>query len=539
MACPPAVFDTLPGQGAACLAALPPARAASAPALAGPASRFDPVRFFIRSLPSQSPPLSPAPLPADRPAGHARAVDAPAGPRPSACPGLVRVVATGDGGLCRVRLPGGRLDAAAARALAAAAREHGSGVLDATNRANLQIRGVRAGHETALAAALIEAGLGPRENDTTNPGSRAGQRPDLAAAALRDDVRNVMLSPAAGRDPAALADTRALGAALLDRLQGEPRFAALSPKCSLSIDGGEALAELAHPHDLWFSAYRDASGALRYAFGLAGHAPVAADDPPALASVAPEQVVDCAHALLLAFLELAPKDARRIRDALASLSAEQLLAHAAARLMPAPRHDAALRQWRRAPADLARRFGIHDEMNAATRQVGGQVPLGRLDAATLEALAALAERDGDGTLRFTPWQGVLLPAVREPAAEAALASLASLGVVCTADAPLAHLVACAGSTGCARAQADTKADARALAARLAEHGTAPLELHLSGCPRACAQPWPAAATLLAVNPGRYDLYRRDGGSGFGRLASRHLTIDQAAAMLAASPRHQD
>ncbi|MBU9278420.1 hypothetical protein KTE17_35700, partial [Burkholderia gladioli] len=102
MACPPAVFDTLPGQGAACLAALPPARAASAPALAGPASRFDPVRFFIRSLPSQSPPLSPAPLPADRPAGHARAVDAPAGPRPSACPGLVRVVATGDGGLCRV-----------------------------------------------------------------------------------------------------------------------------------------------------------------------------------------------------------------------------------------------------------------------------------------------------------------------------------------------------------------------------------------------------------------------------------------------------
>ncbi|MEX3526424.1 MAG: precorrin-3B synthase [Burkholderia sp.] len=438
---------------------------------------------------------------------------------------MVRVVATGDGGLCRVRLPGGWLDAAAARALAAAAREHGSGELDATNRANLQIRGVRAGHEAALAAALIAA----------DPGSRPGPPPDLAAAALRDDVRNLMLSPAAGRDPAALADTRALGAALLDRLQDEPRFAALSPKCSLSIDGGEALAELAHPHDLWFSAYRDAHGALRYAFGVAGHTPVAADDPPALASVAPEQVVDCAHALLLAFLELAPPEAKRIRDALASLDAKQLLAHAAARLTPAPQRDAALTAWRRAPADLARRFGIHNEMNAATRQVGGQVPLGRLDAATLEALAALAERDGDGTLRFTPWQGVLLPAVREQTAEAALASLASLGVACTADAPLAHLVACAGSTGCARARADTKADARALAERRA----APLEIHLSGCPRACAQPWPAAVTLIAVEPGRYDLYRRDGDNGFGRLAARHLTIDQAAAMLAASPRHQD
>ncbi|KHJ59501.1 precorrin-3B synthase, partial [Burkholderia glumae] len=73
----------------------------------------------------------------------------------------MRVVATKDGGLCRVRLPGGRLDARAARALAAAARTHASGALDATNRANLQIRGVRAGREAALAAALIDAGLGP------------------------------------------------------------------------------------------------------------------------------------------------------------------------------------------------------------------------------------------------------------------------------------------------------------------------------------------------------------------------------------------
>ncbi|KAB0643895.1 precorrin-3B synthase, partial [Burkholderia diffusa] len=42
----------------------------------------------------------------------------PASPavRPSACPGLVRVVAAADGGLCRIKLPGGRLDARQARA---------------------------------------------------------------------------------------------------------------------------------------------------------------------------------------------------------------------------------------------------------------------------------------------------------------------------------------------------------------------------------------------------------------------------------------
>ncbi len=108
---------------------------------------------------------------------------------------------------------------------------------------------------------------------------------------------------------------------------------------------------------------------------------------------------------------------------------------------------------------------------------------------------------------------------------AALASLAALGVVCTADAPLAHLVACTGSTGCARALADTKADAlRALAARLAEHGTAPLELHLSGCPRACAAALARAPlTLLAVHRRAATTFTgATGGSGFGQGSPRAI-----------------
>lgn len=79
--------------------------------------------------------------------------------RPSACPGLVRVVAAADGGLCRIKLPGGRFDAARARAIAAVARTHGSGVIEATNRANLQVRGIRDGEADALSHALIAAGL--------------------------------------------------------------------------------------------------------------------------------------------------------------------------------------------------------------------------------------------------------------------------------------------------------------------------------------------------------------------------------------------
>jgi precorrin-3B synthase len=37
-------------------------------------------------------------------------------------------------------------------------------------------------------------------------------------------------------------------------LQSHPRFHELSAKFAVQLDGGEALAMLEHPHDLWLSA---------------------------------------------------------------------------------------------------------------------------------------------------------------------------------------------------------------------------------------------------------------------------------------------
>ena len=100
-----------------------------------------------------------------------------------------------DGGICRVKLPGGVLHSAQARAIGEAARRYASGTLELTNRSNLQIRGVLPGQESALIGALLAAGVGPR----------------VAAA---DDVRNLLLSPAAGLDPQARMDVRPLAGQL-------------------------------------------------------------------------------------------------------------------------------------------------------------------------------------------------------------------------------------------------------------------------------------------------------------------------------------
>ena len=90
-----------------------------------------------------------------------------------------------------------------------------------------------------------------------------------------------------------------------------------------------------------------------------------------------------------------------------------------------------------------------------------------------------------------------------------------------------------------------------------------VEVHLSGCIRSCAAAHCAPYTLLAVEPGRYDLYERSvpangesvpSGTAsatrlsgddalcaqrFGRRIATHLTIAEAAVALGAAARRSD
>ncbi|SDR56398.1 precorrin-3B synthase [Paraburkholderia tuberum] len=443
-------------------------------------------------------------------------------PRSSACPGLLRIVPARDGGICRIKLPGGVLSAAQARAIADASTRHANGAAELTNRANLQLRGVRNGHEAALSAALIGAGLGP-----------------AGALSCADDVRNVMISPAAGRDPHALIDTTPLCGELLTLLQGDARLVALSPKFALLLDGGEQLARVDHPHDVWLAASADEEG-VRFVFGLAGcPAPAGENSNPrdhrdsngtgALAAVPASRVPALLRALLHTFLDLAPADATRMRDLLATQCADALLRHAQRYVDFPLARDASLSHWQRhIAADPSLRLGAHAQRGDGSSHVGGQPPLGRIDAATLRALAALAQKHGNGRLHATPWQSVLLPDIATTAVPAVLAKLIALGLACDPAQAITHVIACAGSAGCAKGLADTKTDALQLAERL----PAGVDVHLTGCPRSCAAAHRAPYTLLAAAPGLYDLYRRDGRPGFGQCVAPQLTIDEAAALLA-------
>lgn len=414
--------------------------------------------------------------------------------RPSACPGLLRIVQALDGGICRIKLAGGSITAAQANAVADAAHAYAGGVIEATNRANLQIRGIGA-EQQALIALLLAAGLGPSN-------------------AAGDDVRNLMLSPSAGIDPQMLFDTRPLADQILATLQSHPRFHELSAKFAVQLDGGEALAMLEHHHDLWLSAFVR-KGETLLAFGLAGCPGL--DAPRAAVPLAQGHAL--VVAVLDAFLDLATPEQTRMRH----LPVDNLMSRLDLPLLP-------IDGFKRPPSGALLHLGTYPQTQKNQFYVAAIAPLGRLNAAMLKGAAQLASEYGDATLRFTPWQGVLLPNIEKP--YAVTERLAQLGFLCSVDQPLAHMTACTGSSGCGKALADTKADAVQLAALQPGH-----DVHLSGCPRSCAAAHTAPVTLLAVSPGHYDLYFRDAAhAGFGRLHARTLSIEAAGALLRARPR---
>ncbi|MEQ3631377.1 precorrin-3B synthase [Sulfitobacter sp. D7] len=101
------------------------------------------------------------------------------------CPGALRPMLSGDGLVVRLRVPQGRLTPAQARGVAELALRYGNGMLDLSNRGNLQLRGIdperREGLIDALRAlALIDVNEGAerRRNLMVMPFWQAGDDTD-------------------------------------------------------------------------------------------------------------------------------------------------------------------------------------------------------------------------------------------------------------------------------------------------------------------------------------------------------------------------
>lgn len=150
------------------------------------------------------------------------------------CPGAHRPMLSGDGYVVRVRPRLAQLSAEQALGLCEAAMRHGAGLIDLTNRANLQVRGVAGDAVMPLLADLGALGL---------------LDPDEAT----ETRRNIVLAP----DWVEGDETEWLAMELAARLDELP---ALPPKMGFAVDAGAAPVLAGVPGD--FRIERGVSGGL-------------------------------------------------------------------------------------------------------------------------------------------------------------------------------------------------------------------------------------------------------------------------------------
>jgi precorrin-3B synthase len=352
-----------------------------------------------------------------------------------------------DGGVARIRVPGGRLSAAAFRAVTAAARELGDGGIELTSRANLQLRGL--GPAAPLGARLVEAGLLP--------------------SASHELVRNIVASPLTGRAGPGLTDVGPVVAALDEALRADASLAALPGRFLFAVDDGRG--DVA-----WLGA--DVSAVLVYpstAAVLLGGA-----DLGLRAGLG--DVTDLMLACAAAFL--------------AERDGEWRLAE----LPPATLDRVATRvggptgggELPLAPSISTGPLGPVHQHDGRTALVAG-APLGFLDQAQAAALGAAAAE-----LVITPWRSVVVPDLERAGPVAA--RLADVGLLLDPGAP--RVSACVGRPGCAKALADVRADAGPV------EGADHVPVHWSGCARRCGRPRGEVVDLVATGDG-YAVTRGD------------------------------
>jgi ferredoxin-nitrite reductase len=153
----------------------------------------------------------------------------------------------------------------------------------------------------------------------------------------------------------------------------------------------------------------------------------------------------------------------------------------------------------RSPFDRAAHVGVHPQKQPGCSWIGVVLPVGKLTAAQMRGLAEVARDHGDGDIRLTVWQNLILSGVRSERLAAAQARIAALGLSTSANSIRAGLIACTGNVGCKFAASDTKRHAEEIAAwcerRVALDG--PVNIHLTGCHHSCAQHYIGDIGLLA------------------------------------------
>jgi len=400
--------------------------------------------------------------------------------------------------MMRLRLPAGIITSEQMRVLAEIVQRYGEdGNVDITTRQNLQLRGIR-----------IE--------DVPDIFRRLQTVEMTSVQSGMDNVRNITTSPIAGLDADELMDVRQLAQQVQDMItsngEGNPEFTNLPRKFNIAIEGGRDNSIHAEINDVAFvPAFKGEQLGFNVLVGGFFSAKRCEAAIPMNVWIAPEGVVALCRAILEVYRDhglRANRQKSRLMWLIDEWGLEKFRTEVEQRL-GAPLATAADKDemdW-----DKRDHIGVFPQKQAGLNYVGLQIPVGRLFADDMFELARLAEVYGNGEMRLTVEQNLVIANVPDSRLEALLPE-PILEKFSIAPSPLVRsLVSCTGAQFCNFALIETKNRAIALMRELESEVelTRPVRIHWTGCPNSCGQPQVADIGLMGTK------VRKDGKAAEG------------------------
>ena len=382
--------------------------------------------------------------------------------------------------MMRIGLPNGLLTAHQLHVIADLTEKYARGVADITTRQNIQLHWLTIEALPEVVDALTAIGLSPK-------------------GACGDVVRNVTGCPLAGLDGHELIDASPLAVEVAHKLTANPEFYNLPRKFKISITGCPLWCSYPEINDIGLTALkRTVNGVeeIGYSMRIGG----GLSNEPHLAVrlnafIPQDKAYDAIHAVCEIFRE---QDALRVSRTAARIkylfmkhgwTAESMLAAIEAKL--GYKFDAA--DEGPIADDVYRdHVGVRAQKQAGLSSIGATVLNGRLNPEQLRALAALSEKYGDGHLRATIMQNIVLVNIPNAQVQEVVQQVVALGLQVEPTVFYRGAIACTGTEFCKLAIAETKAFAKWLVGEMEERLPGfdqQLKLHVTGCTNSCGQSW--------------------------------------------------
>lgn len=402
------------------------------------------------------------------------------------CPGALAPMESGDGLLMRAKVVGSRLTLGQAREIANISLECGNGLLDLSQRAQLQMRGMKETTREAAQQRLKAIDL-------------------LAPDAATESVLNIIASPVRG----GAFDANEMAGQLARGIMGDRALRALPGKFLFLVDEGGAPGLFDVAADIRLEAYSD-----KIAIVLDG-----ARDLAVVAT--PEEAIDVALALARAFVSLRGGRAfqlRRMRALVEALGANSVLRRAGVQAEP----------YRSSCRGASMRDLLGARTPAGACFAGVAAPFGRWFAKDLAQFVEIVLQGGGEELRLTPWRTLLAVTPSFEFAVRVVDAGRLLGLIVQPDDERLAIAACPGAPECPQARGATRdhLDRLAPIARLLSPDT--IGLHVSGCVKGCAKPSSSPVTLIADGAG-FDLVFD--GCADGATAATALSLSEVEQLL--------